>query len=461
MGIRGILPRLFSEPTYSTQGAIAFLVKHARQFSISLEIHLEQKCISTLPGNVQLLRRFAIRTDMGERTDGYVAIDHTNQAIIASFSSVASGNRLFYTHFNAEFFTNRQAQFEGSDGLVNRFLYESWFKLWYLLGMERTLKAVVENNTGFEVWFIGHSLGGAKAEMSVVSVLLKKLVPQDKVRLLTFGATRVGDMSFVNLIEALVPYRFRIVHGRDMVPRYPRKFDGEWTPPHHHRYEVWYPNGMGVGARYFVCLGAEDPQCSTRLSPWEIRAADNDIYFERSMQHWAKSFCNDSMMYDTPRPTTFANIREPIYDMSSIRTTRPTMATIPTTSAHPLIINSRLFPFWDLLTIPYDKTTKKATTTESTRTTTSMWVIAPTTTSSPSTTYFNIPPTMSTTLPTTPVVITSTESPQDQLSNVTLIDHFPETRISNMSTRPVANDTGLLSEKGEAQDKIESLLSLR
>ncbi|PIO68842.1 triacylglycerol lipase [Teladorsagia circumcincta] len=139
----------------------------------------------------------------GERTDGYVAIDHTNQAIIASFSSVASGNRLFYTHFNAEFFTNRQAQFEGSDGLVNRFLYDSWFKLWYLLGMERTLQAVVENNTDFEVWFIGHSLGGAKAEMSVVSVLLKKLVPQDKVRLLTFGATRVGDMSFVNLIEAL------------------------------------------------------------------------------------------------------------------------------------------------------------------------------------------------------------------------------------------------------------------
>ncbi|KAK6062314.1 triacylglycerol lipase [Cooperia oncophora] len=163
-----------------------------------------QKCISTLPGNVQLLKRFAIRTDMGERTDGYIAIDYSNQAIIASFSSVASGNRLFYTHFNAEFFTNRQAQFEGSDGLVNRFLYESWFKLWYVLGMERTLQTVVENNSGFEIWFIGHSLGGAKAEMSVVSVLLKKLVPQNKVRLLTFGSTRVGDMSFVDLIEALV-----------------------------------------------------------------------------------------------------------------------------------------------------------------------------------------------------------------------------------------------------------------
>ncbi|VDM57450.1 unnamed protein product [Angiostrongylus costaricensis] len=131
--------------------------------------------------------------------------------------------------------------------------------------------------------FFGHSLGGAKAEMSALSMLFKRLISQNKVRLLTFGSTRVGDMSFVQLIETLVPYRFRIVHGRDMVPHYPRKFDGEWTPPHHHRYEVWYPNGMRRGAKYVVCLGAEDPQCSCRLSPWEIRASDNDIYFGRTL----------------------------------------------------------------------------------------------------------------------------------------------------------------------------------
>ncbi|PIO68843.1 hypothetical protein TELCIR_09356 [Teladorsagia circumcincta] len=169
------------------------------------------------------------------------------------------------------------------------------------------------------------------------------------------------------------------------------------------------------------------------------------------------------MMYDTPRPKTFANIREPIYDMSSIRTTRPTMATIPTTSAHPLIINSRLFPFWDLLTTPYDKTTRKTTTTESARTTTSVWVRTPTTTTSPPTTYFNTPPTTlpsRTTLSTTTVMNTSSESPQDHSSNITSMDHFPEIRISNMSTRLMTNDTGSLSEKAEGQD-IENLLSLR
>ncbi|WKY14719.1 hypothetical protein Q1695_000331 [Nippostrongylus brasiliensis] len=320
--------------------------------------HLQmENCISTLPGNVQLLKRFAVQTESGERTDGYIAVDHTSEAVIASFSSMASGKKLFYTHYNSEFFTNRQAQFEGSDGLVNRFLYESWYKLWYILGMEKTLQAVVAHYTGFEIWFIGHSLGGAKAEMSALSMLLKRKVTQDKVRLLTFGSTRVGDMSYVNLIEALVPYRFRIVHGRDMVPRYPRKFDGEWTPPHHHRYEVWYPNGMGVGARYFVCLGAEDPQCSSRLSPWEIRASDNDIYFERSMQHWAESYCADSERYVKPHPQRYFNMREPVYDMSSVRTPYSTTGTIPVTSAHPVVTNLKYFQHEPLYTVPYDSTT--------------------------------------------------------------------------------------------------------
>ncbi|KAK5983780.1 hypothetical protein GCK32_011804 [Trichostrongylus colubriformis] len=266
--------------------------------------------------------------------------------------------------------------------------------------MERTLRSLVQIYSDYEIWFIGHSLGGAKAEMSVVSVLLKKLVSQNKVRLLTFGATRVGDMSFVNLIEALVPYRFRVIHGRDMVPRYPRKFDGEWTPPHHHRYEVWYPEGMGIGAKYFVCLGAEDPQCSSRLSPWEIRASDNDIYFERSMQHWARSFCDDGIMYPKSQPTQFGNIREPVYDMTSIRTTYPTPATIPATSAHPIITNARLFPE-DLPTIPFDGTTKKATTTESIQSTTPILVRTTKTSRMPSKTLFRTPPTTSTTPSTT------------------------------------------------------------
>ncbi|VDO20016.1 unnamed protein product [Haemonchus placei] len=407
-----------------------------------------QKCISTLPGNVQLLKRFAIRTDMGERTDGYVAIDYTSHAIIASFSSVATGNKLFYTHFNAEFFTNRQAQFEGSDGLVNRFLYESWYKLWYILGMERTLQAVVENNNDYEIWFIGHSLGGAKAEMSVVSVLLKKLVPQNKVRLLTFGATRVGDMSFVNLIEALVPYRFRIIHGRDMVPRYPRKFDGEWTPPHHHRYEVWYPNGMGIGAKYFVCLGAEDPQCSSRLSPWEIRAADNDIYFERSMQYWAQSYCNDSVVYPKPRPMQFANIREPVYDMSTVGTTSATTATIPVTSVHPFISKS-YFTSEDVPTIPYEVTTKKSSAAESVRTTTP-WVkptttaTTTTTTSSLRTVHITIPTTRSTTPP--PTAKPSSEVPHEKPSNDTSPENSHKSKTSYTATPLATNDTRLLPE---------------
>lgn len=33
-----------------------------------------------------------------------------------------------------------------------RFLYESWYKLWYILGMEKSLKAVVKDYSNFEIW---------------------------------------------------------------------------------------------------------------------------------------------------------------------------------------------------------------------------------------------------------------------------------------------------------------------
>uniref|UniRef100_A0A1I7WU76 DUF5683 domain-containing protein n=1 Tax=Heterorhabditis bacteriophora TaxID=37862 RepID=A0A1I7WU76_HETBA len=89
---------------------------------------------------------------IGEKSDGYLAIDYHNQAIIASFSSVAAGNQLLYNRFNAEFFTNRQVQFEGSDGLVNRFIYDSWFNLWYILGIESALKKLFNFYTNYELW---------------------------------------------------------------------------------------------------------------------------------------------------------------------------------------------------------------------------------------------------------------------------------------------------------------------
>lgn len=287
--------------------------------------------------------------------------------------------------------------------------------------------------------------------MAVLSMLLKRMVTQNKVRLLTFGSARVGDMSFVNLIEALVPYRFRIVHGRDMVPRYPRKFDGEWTPPHHHRYEVWYPNGMGAGARYFVCLGAEDPQCSSRLSPWEIRAADNDLYFERSMQHWAESFCAESERYVKLHPTRYADMREPVYDMSSVKTSYSTFGTIPMTSPHLIVTNPKFFHMERTYTVPasFTSTSDDRSTSTPMLTTTPVLFRTSTSTTSSTTRIFTSAPISSTPNPITELHMLNGSSTQDTA----------KLHTSNITFNLSANDTALLMEKAaEPQEDLALLL---
>lgn len=50
----------------------------------------------------------------------------------------------------------------------------------------------------------GHAIGGAKAAMSAVAIGLKNMTSPSKMKLMTFGATRVGDLSFVEMIETTV-----------------------------------------------------------------------------------------------------------------------------------------------------------------------------------------------------------------------------------------------------------------
>uniref|UniRef100_A0A1I7WU19 Lipase_3 domain-containing protein n=1 Tax=Heterorhabditis bacteriophora TaxID=37862 RepID=A0A1I7WU19_HETBA len=96
--------------------------------------------------------------------------------------------------------------------------------------------------------------------MTALSVLLKNYTTADKICVVTFGATRVGNISYVELIETMIPYRFRIVHSRDMVVRYPKPFNGDLTPPHHHRYEKNEEKKFGIR---IIC-----PWVHVTLSAW-------------------------------------------------------------------------------------------------------------------------------------------------------------------------------------------------
>uniref|UniRef100_A0A183C202 Glucuronosyltransferase n=1 Tax=Globodera pallida TaxID=36090 RepID=A0A183C202_GLOPA len=73
--------------------------------------------------------------------------------------------------------------------------------------------------------------------------------------------------------EIWLPYKYRVVHSEDTIPRRPPKL--LLTDEHslfHHRYEVWYNNDMSTGAAYELCESADGIQCSGTLEPSGVKA---------------------------------------------------------------------------------------------------------------------------------------------------------------------------------------------
>lgn len=70
-----------------------------------------------------------------------------------------------------------------------------------------------------EVWFVGHSLGGAVATLAAADI--KHSYPDIKVVIYTYASPRVGDQDFVNGYQNLGIITNRIQNYWDLIPRLP------------------------------------------------------------------------------------------------------------------------------------------------------------------------------------------------------------------------------------------------
>jgi triacylglycerol lipase len=80
--------------------------------------------------------------------------------------------------------------------------------------------ALIDNS--HDLWFCGHSLGGAMATISAGRCYLSH-IPSNPLGLFTYGSPRVGDKRYINYVK-LDHYRF--VNNNDIVTRVPPPFLG-------------------------------------------------------------------------------------------------------------------------------------------------------------------------------------------------------------------------------------------
>jgi hypothetical protein len=79
-------------------------------------------------------------------------------------------------------------------------------------------RAVPQLNPALPLYITGHSLGGAVAMLTAADLIFSNDISANRVQVYTYGSPRVGDPTFVQYYNGLVPRTFRVVNLADSVP---------------------------------------------------------------------------------------------------------------------------------------------------------------------------------------------------------------------------------------------------
>ncbi|KID66382.1 feruloylesterase, partial [Metarhizium hybridum] len=133
--------------------------------------------------------------------------------------------------------------------------------------VERGLESALHSYPGYSVTIVGHSLGGALAELAFGSLKPK---PLNVTQVITYGAPRVGNAGFANYLDKLAGasnsnagIAYRVTHYDDIVPHLPPFFLG-FTHP---RTEYWQSADKPAEATTYRCNGRESLDCIFGKAP--------------------------------------------------------------------------------------------------------------------------------------------------------------------------------------------------
>jgi len=118
--------------------------------------------------------------------------------------------------------------------------------------VQSALNSVIAHQNVTEVYFTGHSLGGALATLAAYDLAPSLRIPSN---VYTYGSPRVGNQVFTDAWYKLFPNSIRVTNMDDPVPHLPPTA----LNYHHVAQEVWY----NKPTTYKICdTTGEDPKCS-------------------------------------------------------------------------------------------------------------------------------------------------------------------------------------------------------
>uniref|UniRef100_A0A914CHI6 Fungal lipase-like domain-containing protein n=1 Tax=Acrobeloides nanus TaxID=290746 RepID=A0A914CHI6_9BILA len=170
---------------------------------------------------MQLVKRYEVECDVLKNTcSGYLAISPFDRAISFIFRGSSIPQYLYENFF---FATYSQKDFEAG-GKVLTYWHDAFYCLWNS-GISEDLQQLIREYPDYELWVFGHSLGGVLASLSTMVTITRGIFPAERIKYISFGEPRIGNVVFAQSFDALVPYKYRIVREHDLIPNQPQNLD--------------------------------------------------------------------------------------------------------------------------------------------------------------------------------------------------------------------------------------------
>lgn len=145
--------------------------------NLQVSLHIKSRCLAT---------------DRVEHCSGFTAVSHTERAIIIAFRGTENFIQLMV---EVEHVVLRPKKPSPIGGHVAAYFHDVFTHLWER-GIGADVRALVAAYPEYEIWIVGHSLGGAVASIAGATILEELKVDNERIKIVTYGQPRTGDWQY-------------------------------------------------------------------------------------------------------------------------------------------------------------------------------------------------------------------------------------------------------------------------
>ncbi|KAF8381232.1 hypothetical protein PRIPAC_70374 [Pristionchus pacificus] len=273
------------------------------------------ECLANARPDVTVIKQYTVECDKaGNNCGAFLSVSQEAKAIYIAYKGSSFDKQdvlspcFLSSQLFAEFVHGLAAQLGAwekfvDDAGVITYFHQAFQKLFIESGLQDDLMELRKKHPAYRLWLTGHSLGGSLASMTALYAAHHKLIDQSKIRLITFGEPRTGNVAFAKAIETEIDFRYRVVKRNDLVSNIPNSVDPNailLTPamfdkqPLFYRYLVHYDNLMAKGDSFKVCELSDDHGCRNLAGAVDIN--DHVTYFNVNHDEYNKARCPRNML---------------------------------------------------------------------------------------------------------------------------------------------------------------------